>query len=796
MMQKIPAVLVGVILAGAVAFGQGAIIPRPFPTPLPRPVPYPIPLKVKSVRFATTITGNVAETRVTQVFSNEYDWVVEGDYFFPLPNDATFSEFAVYDGDKRMKAEVLEKEKARQIYNAIVHRYRDPGLLEYVGQNLFQAHIYPVPARGEKKIELAYSQILKAESGMVSYRYPLSSGTRANPHPIQSVSGTVTIKSPLGLKNIYSPSHGVDIHWSGEQQAKVGFETFHTLPTQDFLLYYLISNKEFGLSLMTYREANEDGYYLLLISPKLNLRKQDIQAKDIIFVLDTSGSMSEDNKIEQAKQALKFGLRRLHAGDSFNLITFATEVHLFKNQLQTASKDNVEAAVKFVDQIAAMGGTNIYEALTDAIKQFKANRRPHYLVFLTDGQPTVGPSDTGQILKAVKEGNQSSVRVFSFGVGYDVSTRLLDRLSEENGGVSDYVVPKENLEVKVSTFFEKVNSPVLSDVAFDSGNLVMRDNYPRRAPDLFKGSQLSVLGRYNSHGHFPLAVIGKMNGETRRFVYETGFPAVNSENDFLPRLWAMRKVTYLLEQIRLNGENAELKNEVLALAKKNGFVTPYTSFLAVEDAPLGLQPRSNLERPRPHTGYPMTGTAQSMEAVTDALGQRVYGRGDGVVGGVAGGVVGGVLGGVGRGAGGGTGTGSGFGPTGGPGHSPKDRDARLTLPTQPAVPYFEGTAAGDVGESAVRTSQALHRLKESAQTLPPTSPQTVREVGSKTFILKDNVWDDTAIGEKTQAAVLKIKYGGEEYFSLVAKALDLAKFLALGKQVKVLYKDRIYEIVE
>lgn len=637
---------------------------------------------------------------------------------------------------------------------------------------------------------MVYSQVLKSESGLVRFKYPLGSGSRVNPQPAASAAGTVTVHSPVGLKNIYSPSHGIDVRWSGEKEARIGFETSGNQPMQDFLLYYSPSDKEFGISLMTYRETDEDGYFLLLLSPKLNLSATDVQAKDIVFVLDTSGSMREHQKIDQAKEALRFGLRRLHPNDTFNLITFATDVQTFKPQRQTASKSHIEEAIRFVDKISANGGTNIYEALTEALKQFAENARPHYLVFLTDGQPTVGPSDTFQILKAAKAANKASTRLFCFGVGYDVSTQLLDRLAGENGGAGDYITPKENLELKVSSFFDKINSPVLADIQFDTGKLTLRDHYPRKAPDLFKGTQISILGRYSADGSFPVAVTGKINGTPRRFTYSASFPRTNKENEFLPRLWAMRKVGYLLEQIRLNGESAELKSEVTALAKKYGFVTPYTSYLAVEDTPLARQAVLPAGAPPVYSGGGLSETVVTNEAYGERMSKR------GVIGGpVSGGIGDAIRLGEGGGAGSahgpgvGSGKGSGFGPGMGGGAGGGQGSGIYVSPD-----FARIATLPDAGQEAVDVSKALNFLKENAQNVQGLSPAHVRNVGNNTFVLVNNVWVDTNIGEGNRRPVVKIKFGSEGYYKLVMQEPDLAKFLSLGERVKVLYKDKVYEV--
>ena len=354
----------------------------------------------------------MATTKVEQVFENDTPYRLEGSYFFPIPESASISDFAIYDGDKRMAAEIVEKAKARRIYNEIVRRQIDPGLLEYAGKDLFQAIVFPIEPRSTKKIELTYSQVLKSEGGTVSYRYELGSGRRIQPQPIREIAASVEINSPIDLKNIFSPSHKISVIKDGERRARLSFEGKGEDTQKDFLLYYSLSEKDFGVSLLTHREPGKDGYFLMLVSPKSNIGEQERVAKDIIFVLDTSGSMSGE-KIDKAKAALKFGVESLSARDRFNIISFSGEEHLMKANLIEADGAGKQTGLKFIENLRAEGGTNINDALVAAFKQFQSGERPAMVVFLTDGLPTVGTTDVKQIVKNV-DGGESRQRAAVF----------------------------------------------------------------------------------------------------------------------------------------------------------------------------------------------------------------------------------------------------------------------------------------------------------------------------------------------------------------------------------------------
>lgn len=576
---------VSVLLLVAVsALAQGVIVPGECDRcPGPRPQVLPRSLPIKSIKIDAKIGSQVATTHIEQIFRNDTDATLEGTYFFPIPEQASVSEFAIWDGNRRLVGEVRSREEARRIYNEIVRRQRDPGLLEYAGKDLFQASIFPIPPHSDKKLELTYSQILRAESGTVPYRYPLGTGRQMA--QIGSVSGRVEIESKDPLRNIYSPTHAIEVKRNGTGRAAVTFE--NQSEPQDFQLFYALSREDFGVTLLTHREPGKDGYFLLMVSPKDDWSEQEYAAKDIVFVLDTSGSMAEAGKMEKARAALLYGIKILRPSDRFNVISFAGEEHLLANGLISADENGRARALRFVEALKPVGGTNIDAALTAAREQIGSSSNlghPRMMVFLTDGLPTVGQTNVEQILGNAK--NAHDARIFPFGVGYDVNTSLLDRLASQSGGVADYVEPKEDLEVKVSNFFSRISYPVLSDLRLDMAGVETDLSYPRTMPDIFRGSQLTIIGRYRNPSDMNfvrLTLTGKSGDRERKFFYNNlRFPLAEETNDFLPRLWATRRVGWLMEQVRTNGEQPELRDEIVDLGTRYGIVTPYTSYLALE----------------------------------------------------------------------------------------------------------------------------------------------------------------------------------------------------------------------
>lgn len=546
----------------------------------PPPPNRPAYLTVLYHHVEITIEDQVATTKIDQVFRNDNDFTVEGTYIFPLPDEAAIERFVMYVDGEPLEGKVLSRDEARAIYESIVRQNRDPALLEYVDRDCFQASIFPITAHEEKRIQIEYRQVLPLDQGLVEYVYPLST-ERFSPQPIADVAITVYLSSKDPLKAVYSPSHDVAVTRPDDRHATLSYEASNVLPDRDFSLYYTVSTAEFGLNLLTYRPRGEDGFFLLLIAPPVEAADREVVAKDVIMVLDTSGSM-EGDKIVQARNALLFVLDHLNAEDRFAIVAFNSAITTYANELLPASER--AAARQYVQDIAAGGSTDIDGALRRALELTdNASGRPQVVLFLTDGLPTVGEQEPAVILQNARARGGENVRLFPFGVGYDVNSALLDSLAQENHGASAYIIPGENLEERISIFYSKITSPVLAGLTLDLGGLTVEDTYPNPLPDLFLGSQLVLVGRYRGAGRVTVTLRGTVNGEVRSYVYEgLDFAEEDTRRDFLPRLWATRKIGYLLTEIRLHSENKEVIDEIVALSLRYGIITPYTSFLVDE----------------------------------------------------------------------------------------------------------------------------------------------------------------------------------------------------------------------
>jgi Ca-activated chloride channel homolog len=595
-----------------------------FIIPNPRPGESIPPLTVKYHRVFVEIVNQVARTSVDQVFVNNFDRDIEGTYLFPIPEGASLNEFAMFVNGERIKGEIMDSVRARRVYEDIVRRMRDPGLLEYLGRNMFQARVYPIPARGEKRVQISYTEVLKLDNGLVKYLYPLST-ERFSRDPLKEVRVAVRLESQAPILNVYSPSHRISVRKEGAGRASAGYEESEVKPDRDFVLYYSLSKDDVGLSFMDWK-GEDGGYFLLLASPGFAADKDKVLAKNIVLVLDSSGSM-RGPKIRQVKDAAGYIVRHLGPEDRFSLIDFDDAVSLFSQELLPPSRANVDRALAFITGMTDAGGTNINEALVRALGLLAAGPRPSYVVFLTDGQATVGKTETLEILRNVGRVNAAKARVFVFGVGSDVNTELLDRLALEQRGTSVYVDEEESIEAAVTGFYDKASSPLLADLALSFKGIETSAVYPPVLPDLFKGSQLVVAGTYAGDGPVTVTLTGTVGREERRFVLEARKLTSGGAFSFIPRLWATRRVGYLLEEMRLRGPEAELEEEVRRLGLKYGLVTPYTSFLVTEpgkppvpangswkDRVSFLAPMSAPARSSPKSGQEAVDTARATAA--------------------------------------------------------------------------------------------------------------------------------------------------------------------------------------
>ncbi|MBT7171980.1 MAG: VWA domain-containing protein, partial [Phycisphaerales bacterium] len=387
-----------------------------------------------------------------------------------------------------------------------------------------------------------------------------------------------------------SPTHDLTVKRKAPEHVVASWTAKNVMPLTDFTVYYQDTGDEVGASILLYPNSDpkQAGHFLMMLSPNFKpATGAKAAAKDIVLVLDKSGSMS-GKKIRQACEAASYILKRLNPGDRFNIIPYSDAIEPSFTALQPASEKMIKEGIDAIDEIQASGGTNIAEALAIARKQFDPEAtRPKYVIFLTDGLPTVGKTDQTEIIKHIAAASKDTKqRMFVFGVGYDVNVKLLDKLAIDYKGRSDYVKPNEPVERKVTTMYNKIRNPLLTNLKVSMPyTMKCSEMYPRELGDLYDGDQIVVAGRYksvpmNSRDSAILTLTATApNGKTVTFKYNYPIKPL-ARGEFIARLWATRRIGWLMDQIQLNGENKELTAEVVKLSKEYGILTPYTSFLA------------------------------------------------------------------------------------------------------------------------------------------------------------------------------------------------------------------------
>lgn len=788
------------------SIGPAAVRPgvtlRPLTPRIGRPVPIPAPVRpilkggvafglhMQAESIKVDITDQVAKTYIVQTFRNDTDRNLAGTYLFPLPDDTTFSSFSLHIDGKPVEGKILEAAEARQQYETIVRQMVDPGLLEYADHKTVRARIFPIPAHGTKKVELEYTQLLKAENGLLKYSFPLKS--KGGNDPVEEVKIDMKLQSKQGLRTIWSPTHTISSSRANDSLAKVGFLGRGIIPDKDFLLYYSVSDKAMAANVLTHKAVGEDGYFLLTLSPPM--KSEQVVAKDIVLVADTSGSM-QGEKIVQLKQALKYVVNALNPADRFSIVQFNTDAEALKTQLMQATAENKKAAVAFIDDLDARGGTNIGDALSMGTTMLnQTSDRPAFLVMMTDGEPTVGDTDIGSLLKKVK--SKRDIRVFDFGVGNDIDTRLLNRLAEENHGTAQYVTPEENIETALSSFYQKIKSPVLSDVSISYDGVQVKDTYPRSVKDIFQGTQILLLGKYKGGGNAHLNVSGKVNGVPRSYSFPLSFAGQEAGHTYLPRLWAMRRIGYLTEVAKANGDNREVVDEIVALSKKHGIISAYTSFLATdpnEGRGTGFPRPIPMESRRPSAAPRRAQIANSTPSFATSAG--------------GGGSGGRSLGSRGPGAR------FNFSPNLYKAEPQAEGDARAFYEASGDKSMIGGTLlakkseasyslarqiamAPHNGAAAVARERELQKLKSKDDVSDRESKNSgMKWIEGKTFYLRDGFWTDSALLDGSHPQPEVIQFGSAKYFELVKKHPGITRFLGVGTKVMLLFEGRCVKVV-
>jgi Ca-activated chloride channel family protein len=730
--MKITTIVSLLLMGVSLNYAQGLILipERPPQIIMPQMV-------LRATDISSQIKNGVADVIVEQIFYNPTDARLEGEYLFMIPGEAQVYDFHLFIEGKKVKGELLDGKRAFETYSQIVRTLKDPALMEYAGYGIFKAHIFPIEPKKERKIEFSYVQVLKYEKEQISYSFPLRNGLQANTGKIH-LAISLEENSPIG--NIYSPTHTIDVSQDHPEGAKISVEMENAEKQQDFKLFYSRSDQDIQHSVLPFRpRTDRDGYFMLLMSPNFNINSDQRLAKDMIFVIDVSGSMQGD-KIHQAREALKFCVESLQGEDRFEIISFSSSIRSFKGSLTDANSDNIENARYFIDNLDAAGGTNINGALQKALSvKRQGNGRQTDIIFLTDGLPTEGITDINHILNNVNQQGENGFRIFSFGVGYDVNTYLLDKLSQDSQGRSDYVKPGEVIESAISSLFSKISRPFLTDISLTFNGVEVHDWYPQKISDMYMGERISLIGRYSGNGNMIVRLRGKTGKTTREYQYSITVNKRDLDNEFVAKLWANRKVHHLLTEIRFKGENPELVESIRQLGREYGIITPYTSYLVTEQ-----------ERE-------LVALDQSIANGDAAVSQsRLQSR-----------------------------------------QKKRESLAGMDDETVGSGTYYEAMTAipqaaeKSVGRGAVYSSRALTDLAKNEQAIDMIL--TVTRVGGYTFNLKNGIWIEQGVSYQ-ELPDRKIEFLSDEYFELLSSDPLLQKILSVGERIKFKWNGSVIQI--
>jgi Ca-activated chloride channel family protein len=671
-----------------------------------------------------SLVDRVLRYEITETFVNRGSRIGEADFMFPLPKGAAFQDLKLSINGELVSGETMSADRARQIYEDIVRRQRDPALLEWMGYGLLRARIFPIAPGEEKKVVVRFQTVAEREGDALRIDY--FRGLRTNQvamgqQPEGRVSFLLTYPNDPMYGTAYSPTHSIfeqrygsgsydDDNYSGGDRT---FASSYRGSVRRFevrdargevtLLIPIRRTTSAAISLLTNAPGNDDGFALITLSPPA-VRPRPVP-RDVTFVIDVSGSMS-GQKIEQARSAGKQLLRTLSPMDRFRLIDFSSDVRTFRDDFATATHDNIRAAERYLDELDAQGSTNISGALDEALSARVQSGRLPIILFLTDGQPTVGERN-GSVIASNVAKQRGSRRLFTFGVGADLNVALIEQLALEGRGTASFVRPEESVERAVGIVASRLTSPLVTDVRVRADGVRLLKMHPSGPVDIFAGEDLVLLARYDGSGNATIRFEGQTTSGPVSWASRVYFPERSRENPFVARLWATQRVGYLSAEKRKNGGSREIDDEIRDLGDRFGIPTEFSSYLVVEP---GMNRRQMIGR---------TGGVQQLNGVVT--------------------------------------TGAAQAPA-------------------PAAVQFEAAKSAAVQRSATNMADADASSGVRADA-------SVQRVGNVTFVLRDSVWTD--VRYKKTGPVLRIKPFSDAYFKLLEQQPDLREPFSIGDRAIV-----------
>lgn len=681
------------------------------------------------------LVDRVLRYEVTETFVNRGSRVGEADFMFPLPKGAAFQDLKLEINGEMVAGETMSADRARQIYEEIVRRQRDPALLEWMGYGLLRARVFPIAPGESKKVVVRFQTVAPREGDALRVDYFRGERTNQvgmNQRPEGHTSLVLTYPNDPMYGTAYSPTHSLyderygDVAADNYEDRSFALSVRRSVRRVEVrdargevtLLIPIRRSSSAAISMLANAPGREDGFALITLSPPA-VRPRAVP-RDVTFVLDVSGSMS-GQKMEQARAAGKQLLRTLSPMDRFRLIDFSSDVRTFRDDFSTATRENIREAERYLDDLEAQGSTNISGALEEALSARVQGGRLPIILFLTDGQPTVGERDASVIAANVAK-QRGSRRLFTFGVGSDLNVSLIEQLALEGRGTASFVRPDESVERAVGIVASRLTSPLVTDVRIHADGVRLLKMHPSAPVDIFAGEDLVILARYDGDGNAVLRFDGQTTSGPVSWSTRVYFPERSRDNPFVARLWATQRVGYLSAEKRKHGGSQEINDEIRDLGERFGIPTEFSSYLVVEP---GTNQRRVLGR----------GVTQLDNVVVTGAGTTTL-------------------------------------------------SAPVATPAPPAA-QFEAAKAAAAQRSATSmgAADAAAGLKDDAN---------IRRVGNVTFVLRAGTWTD--VRYKGTGTVLKVKAFSDAYFKLLELQPDLRDAFSVGERVIVAGRNMAIEL--
>ncbi|WP_455392297.1 VIT domain-containing protein [[Eubacterium] cellulosolvens] len=584
--------------------------------------------EIEYLTIETDINNNYAITKILVKLNNPNEHPIDDTFSFRIPNKAFISNFSLSTANQTYYAKIVPKEIALQKFESALLNGTDAGLMEAKGKNFFSYSVSLSP-RQELLVGLRYEQFLEKSLGGYEYLIPLKDGT-ANRN-IKDFTIGISVKAKMFVRDIEVENYRdtTNIDWLSAHEVSVSYHSSLTTPQDDFLIKYELGNPPVNGTMLDHYDGTTE-YFFHIFSPQRTDLGDHVMPKEIIFVLDKSGSMS-GRKIEQLKTAFDQIINQLPTQDSFNIIMFDNTIQKYQSELIMATSDNRAKAVNYINGISAGGSTNINDAISTALSMFEISEsKVPIIVMLTDGLPTAGVTNPSSIRENIKNSNTAEVAIFCLGFGFDVDFDFLKAMSLENYGMAIRIYEGEDASEQITNFYDTISTPLLKGLIFCYSEGA-HEVYPDQVSQLFEGSEVVVVGKYSNTSNTIIATVDASSWDGMRTFEESFALEKNSNNSFIPRFWAYAKIMYLLDKLAVVGENDSLVENITELGLAYSFVTPYTSLFVelpekvsnAEELVRDIDMDDDLYSPTPGGGKPkmdidMDGNGEGDECGTDS----------------------------------------------------------------------------------------------------------------------------------------------------------------------------------